>query len=128
MLTLYPYGLGPTDPPVPPGRRAPAAPLARVPRAITLAIDYRVNAAPRYQIERLAGNPGFESVRELAPSFLGLSPGSAGLYQINFLLPPPPAPTAPCLTPEDSNATLTVSSNDLPTLKLAFASVRFCIE
>lgn len=45
-----------------------------------------------------------------------------------FLLPPPPAPTAPCLTPGDSNATLTVSSNDLPTLKLAFASVRFCIE
>lgn len=128
MLTLYLYGLGPTDPPVPPGRRAPATPLARVPRAITLAIDYRVNAAPRYQIERLAGSPGFESVRELTPSFLGLSPGSAGLYQINFLLAPPPAPTPPCPTPEDSNATLTVSSNDLPTLKLAFASVRFCIE
>lgn len=128
MLTVYLYGLGLTDPPVPVGKRAPSAPLARITSNVSLAIDYRVNAAPRFQAEKMAQVSGYESVRELIPDFIGLPPGSVGLYQINFVLPRPVTPVAQCASSEDSNVTITVSGADLPHVRLGFAGIRLCME
>jgi uncharacterized protein (TIGR03437 family) len=65
-LILWCIGLGPTIPSVPDGTPAPADPLARL------------IATPRIT--------GFY-VGDIVPSFAGLAPGEAGVYQVNITVP-----------------------------------------
>ena len=53
----------------------------------TMSYDYRLNASP--SSVRLAGSDPYLR-------FVGMSPGSVGLYQINFVVPPPPAGLREC--------------------------------
>jgi uncharacterized protein (TIGR03437 family) len=69
-LTIYAIGLGPTDPAAATGQPAPASePLARVTQTPTL---------------NFGGGIGGTTV---TPSFAGLTPTYAGLYQINVTIP-----------------------------------------
>jgi len=40
--------------------------------------------------------------------FVGLTPGSVGLYQVNFLVPPVPSGTPPCSGSVRSNFTVSI--------------------
>ncbi|MFN7935037.1 MAG: metallophosphoesterase [Bryobacteraceae bacterium] len=65
-LTTWMTGLGPVDPPVSAGQAAPVSPLAQA----TLPIRVQVGGV------------------ETAVAFAGLAPGMAGIYQVNFRVPP----------------------------------------
>jgi uncharacterized protein (TIGR03437 family) len=43
---------------------------------------------------------------DIEPNWAGLTPGDVGLYQINFTVPPSPAPTFPCAGTSQYNATI----------------------
>ena len=64
-IIMYLAGLGPTNPSVPTGMAAPSNPLAKVTNPVTVTVDGQ-NAKV---------------------IFAGLTPGSAGLYQIDFTVP-----------------------------------------
>ena len=71
-VVIYAIGLGPTSPPVASGTASPSSPLAKVPG--TTKVCFGVET-PFYQAPCVA------------PSFVGLSPGSVGLYQLNVTIP-----------------------------------------
>ena len=76
-LVMYALGLGRTDPPVPTGVRSPST-LSRV---ADISVDYifGLNLTP-------SSNP--EERLPVHVDFVGLVPGSVGLYQVNFTVPP----------------------------------------
>ncbi|MGB6945762.1 MAG: hypothetical protein WBE37_25415 [Bryobacteraceae bacterium] len=82
-LVAYATGLGQTNPPVTTGQ--PAASGSPTVSTFNLDFNYRPNA--------LATSP-----LPTAPvaTFTGATKGYAGLYQINFIVPPPPAGLQPC--------------------------------
>jgi hypothetical protein len=83
-LVLYAYGLG-WVPGVKTGEAAPKEPRPVGSPLTTVWFDFTVDAPPR--------NPyGGGSV----PAFVGLAPGYVGLYQVNFVVPAPPAGHPPC--------------------------------
>jgi uncharacterized protein (TIGR03437 family) len=90
-LVIYAVGLGSTNPPVVTGA---ASPLPAAPAAGTFVVnfDYRPNAPP---------TPGTVLMSEWfvpsPPPFAGLTPGFVGLYRVNFIVPPMPAGTLPCV-------------------------------
>ena len=70
VLVIYAIGLGATDPVVPTGAAAPGTePLARVTAPAT--VNFGTGIAGKVQ----------------TPFFMGLSPGYAGLYQVNVQVP-----------------------------------------
>jgi uncharacterized protein (TIGR03437 family) len=68
-LTLYAIGLGPTGPGVPTGAAAPSQPLAQL-----------------TEIPDVLFGSGIAPIA-VTPLFAGYSPGSAGLYQVNVVIP-----------------------------------------
>jgi uncharacterized protein (TIGR03437 family) len=70
-LILYAWGLGITQPAVPPGNVSPNPPAVAVHR-FTIILDYDCGV-----------------VQTVTPAFVGLTPGQVGLYQVNFKVPQP---------------------------------------
>jgi uncharacterized protein (TIGR03437 family) len=64
-VLIYCTGLGPVSPSVPVGSPAPSSPLARTVNPVTVQIGGQTTT----------------------PIFAGLTPGSAGLYQVNVVVP-----------------------------------------
>ncbi len=86
-LVAYATGLGQTNPPLTTGQ--PAAQSSPTVAAFNLDFNYRANA--------LATAPGAVGSTVIAPLFTGATKGFTGLYQINFIVPPPPAGLSPCV-------------------------------
>jgi len=110
VLVIYTFGLGQTTPavktgsatPTPAPVLGPASRLGSV-RTLELQYDFRPNAEPSRPFNVLTGvispTPPTAPVILLAPSFVGLTPGQVGLYQINVQLPSAfPAVVLPCTT------------------------------
>jgi hypothetical protein len=110
-LVMYAVGLGATNPPVKTGAASPAPPAAAA-GTFVLNFDYRQNARPMPPIV----SPFFSSP---SPVFVGLTPGFAGLYQINFVVPRTPNPVAPCTT-SANNLTVTIAG-------ASFDGVAICV-
>jgi len=70
-----------TVPEVPTGEAAPLSPPALVPRLLE---PITSPGSESYFTIRFGDTPG---AREVVPSFLGLTPGLAGVYQANFTIP-----------------------------------------
>lgn len=104
-LIAYATGLGQTTPALTTGQPAPQSAPAIA--QFSLDFNYRPNA--------LATQPGAIGTPVLQPLFAGATQGFVGLYQINFIVPPPPAGLQPCVdfgvSPNTSTGANTVQSN-----------------
>lgn len=86
-LVAYATGLGQTTPALTTGQ--PAATSSPTVTTFNLDFDYRANA--------LATNPGAVGATVASPLYAGTTKGYIGLYQINFIVPPPPHGLEPCV-------------------------------
>jgi len=109
-LVAYATGLGETNPALTTGQ--PAAQSSPTFTIFGIDFNYRANA--------LATKPGAAGVPTASPLFTGATKGFVGLYQINFIVPPPPAGLVPCMdnaalpaygNAVQSNLTVSVGSN-----------------
>src|ERR1019366_7027511 len=118
VLVMYAYGLGPVTPPVQAGTLSPLrAAVATEP--FYLRYDYSGNAAPA--MPQTVGPPTVKDQLQ----FVGLTPGQVGLYQINFVVPAPPAGTAPCgVAGAQSNLTVGI----LAAGSFSFDGAAICVD
>jgi uncharacterized protein (TIGR03437 family) len=111
-LLAYATGLGQTNPPLTTG--VPATQSSPALSTFNLDFNYRPNA--------LATQPGTGSAASNPPLFAGATKGFVGLYQINFVVPRPPAGLEPCST-LDSIADAPVAGLVLSNLTVSVGSV-----
>lgn len=97
VLVMWALGLGITTPRVPTGQVTPL-PAPVTTEKFRVDYNYLPNAPPS------SANVPTQS----APLFAGLSPGYAGLYQVAFAVPPPPAGTPACNTIVATNLTVSI--------------------
>jgi uncharacterized protein (TIGR03437 family) len=96
-LVMFALGLGKTTPAAQTGQASP--PEATVP--VQLRFDFTADARPKLS---------YAPTQNEFLRFAGLSPGSVGLYQVNFKVPKPPPGTPSCPTQSAaSNLTVTIS-------------------
>ncbi len=86
-LVAYATGLGQTDPALTTGQ----PPAESSPTLTTFSIDFN------YRVNALATQPGAVGAPVASPLFTGATKGYVGLYQINFIVPPPPAGIQGCV-------------------------------
>jgi uncharacterized protein (TIGR03437 family) len=117
-LVAYATGLGQTNPPLTTGQAAAAS--SPTVSSFNLDFNYRPNA--------LATDP--LPTAAVAP-FAGATQGYIGLYQINFIVPPPPAGLQPCTSLVVSNelvsginSNLTVSVGSI----FSFDGAGICVQ
>ncbi len=116
-VVAYATGLGETNPALTTGQ--PAAQSS--PTVTTFGIDFN------YRANALATKPLTNSV---SPLFTGATQGFVGLYQINFVVPPPPAGLPLCLgTASVPPGAMTVQSNLTVSIgsNFSFDSAGFCV-
>ena len=90
-LVAYAVGLGQTNPPLTEGQ--PAAQAAPLETAFGIDFNYHPNALAAKPLGPTASGAPINYPK---PAFAGATPGFVGLYQINFIVPPPPENLAPC--------------------------------
>lgn len=119
-LVAYATGLGQTNPALTTGQ----PPAQSSPTLTTFGIDFN------YRANALATQPGAVGAAAASPLFTGATQGFIGLYQINFIVPPPPAGLPPCVDfaavapggiAVESNLTISVGSN------LSFDGAGICV-
>lgn len=110
-LVIYVYGLGSTTPAAETGAASPWGALAT---PVRIDLDFRPNAG--------ISRPPSGAPLVYEPTYVGLSPGSVGLYQINFRVPQPPASTPPCGNGVDSNLTVTIQGFQ------SFDGAKLCVQ
>ncbi len=116
-IVAYTVGLGQTNPPSVTGQIVTKS----APTLTTFTLDYN------YHPNALASRP---LPNGPTPIFAGTTPGYVGLYQVNFVVPPVPAGTPPCVDtrslPAGSNvvqSNLTVSVGG----QFSFDGARICV-
>jgi len=121
-LVAYATGLGQTNPPLTTGQ--PAAASSPAVTSFNLDFNYRANA--------LATDPGAVGATVTTPLFAGATKGFVGLYQINFIVSPPPAGLPPCVNfavPAATGGGLLVASNLTVSLgsEISFDGAGICV-
>jgi len=115
VLVVYAVGLGLTNPLVRTGQAAVTA--APTNETFSLDFDFRPNALANQPVV-LCSCPASAPNCPLPcpvlpqPLYAGLTPGFVGLYQINFIVPPPPVGTQPCSGTVQSNLTVSVGGQN----------------
>jgi hypothetical protein len=114
-VVIYAYGLGRTTPAVKTGEATPSpapvlgpAILGSV-RTVTVQFDFRPNAEPSNPyliIQGVISPTPITGPITPTPTFVGLTPGQVGLYQINLPLPSTFPATLPCSTLSVCNGNL----------------------
>ena len=100
VLVLYAVGLGTPTAPVKAGQPTPTPPPTA---PVNIGFDFHPNALASQPIAvSSTGSP------PPVPIFSGLTPGSVGLYQVNFRVPAPPTGTVSCGGPVRSNLTVSI--------------------
>ena len=112
-LVAYATGLGQTNPPLTTGQ--PASASSPTVATFNLDFNYRANA--------LATNPGAVGATVATPLYAGATKGYVGLYQINFIVPPPPKGLQPCVDFAAHPATATVGNAVLSNLTVSVGSM-----
>lgn len=108
-LIAYAVGLGQTDPPSETG----AVIKTSSPTQITFTMDFnfRPNALAT-KPPPLNGAVGRDNTTPV-PLYTGTTPGTAGIYQVNFIVPPIPAGIPPCVNPVQPVAAANVVVSNL---------------
>jgi hypothetical protein len=88
-LIAYATGLGQTNPPLTTGQ--PSTTAAQTQTVFGVDFNYRPNALATRPLESTSEKPP-----AIALLYTGATPGFAGLYQINFIVPPPPVGLGSC--------------------------------
>ena len=129
VVSAYMLGLGKVSPQQPAaGVPAPVSPLVSFPGPLDQFPLYYA-FRPSYYGRPFSPAEGENASGRVVVSFAGLSPGSIGLYQVNFTVPTPPDSLQPC---PDTNAVipLLVSGNLTLTFsdRYSSASVGICVD
>ncbi len=121
QLAAYLIGVGQTNPPMTTGRPATGPAAA----AVKVDVNYRPNALATKP------SPSGEAPPALTILYIGATPGLAGLYQMNFIVPPPPPGLAPCVDTTMSPPGINVVQTNLTVsvgLAYSFNGAGICVQ